>query len=199
MQSLIAWLNGCSWPQLSTIAQPWTAPVSVLGHSWPTFSLFQPVQSFLFNFLWAQFFYFAQYPKRRGGVNNFRVTLLYVTLKDPRPPVPIISYGCWAQKTLKASFHLLCLSSSSFSLIFTWIFIHVFACTSVHKWVHVYVRIHVCACMCMCMYELSYSSNAHRDLILYTVQNVRGDTTLRLWTLYNARGKMPIMHSASIG
>ena len=42
--------------QLSTIAQPWTAPVSVRGHSWPTFSLFLPVQSSLFLLPWADFF-----------------------------------------------------------------------------------------------------------------------------------------------
>ena len=56
MRSLIDWLNGFSWHQLSTIAQPWTAPVSVLGHNWPTFFLFLPVQSSLFTLLWAEFF-----------------------------------------------------------------------------------------------------------------------------------------------
>ena len=40
IQSLIAWLNEHSWHHLSTKDQPWTAPVSVLGHSWPTFPLF---------------------------------------------------------------------------------------------------------------------------------------------------------------
>ena len=56
MQSLIDWLNEGSWHQLSTIAQPWTAPVSLLGHSWPTFSLFLPVQSSLFTLLSAELF-----------------------------------------------------------------------------------------------------------------------------------------------
>ena len=75
MLSLIAWLNECSWHQLSTKAQPCTAPVSVIRHSWPTFSLFLPVQSFLFPFLWAEIFYFVQCPKL-WDVNNFRVTLV---------------------------------------------------------------------------------------------------------------------------
>ena len=56
IQSLIAWFNEHSGHQLSTIAQPWTASVSVRGHSWPTFSLFLPVQSSLFTFLCAEFF-----------------------------------------------------------------------------------------------------------------------------------------------
>ena len=47
---------GYSWHQLSTKAQPWIAPVSVLGNSWPTFSLFLPVQSSLFTLLWAESF-----------------------------------------------------------------------------------------------------------------------------------------------
>ena len=50
MQSLIAWLSGYSWHQLLTMA-----PVSVLGHSWPIFFLFLPVQSCLFTLLWAEF------------------------------------------------------------------------------------------------------------------------------------------------
>ena len=56
MQSLIAWLNGCSWHLPLTMAQPWTAPVSVLGHNRPTFSLFLPVQSSLFTLPWTEFF-----------------------------------------------------------------------------------------------------------------------------------------------
>ena len=75
-QPLIAWLNGYSWHQLLTIAQTWTAPVSVLGHSWPTFSLFLPVQSSLFTLLWAEFFVSSSVQNAQGGVNNFRVTLV---------------------------------------------------------------------------------------------------------------------------
>ena len=36
--------------------QPLTAPVSVLGHSWPTFPLSPPVHSSLFALLWAEVF-----------------------------------------------------------------------------------------------------------------------------------------------
>ena len=42
------------WVQLAPAidhSQPWTAPVSVLEYSWPTFSLFLPVQSSLFTLL----------------------------------------------------------------------------------------------------------------------------------------------------
>ena len=40
---LIDWLiRESSWGLLSPRAQPWIAPVSVLAHSWPTFSLFLP-------------------------------------------------------------------------------------------------------------------------------------------------------------
>ena len=77
MQSLIDWLNAHSWHQLSTKAQPWTAPVSVLGHSWPTFSLLLPVQSSLFTLVWAEFF-FRPVSKTPKGVNNFRVTLVFM-------------------------------------------------------------------------------------------------------------------------
>ena len=66
---LIKWL-------LSTIAQSWIALVPVLGQGWPTFSLFLPIQSSLFTFLWAEFFLFVQCPKRQGGVNKVRVTLV---------------------------------------------------------------------------------------------------------------------------
>ena len=78
MQSLIDWLSGYSWHQLSATAQPWTAPVSVLGHSWPTFSLFLPVQSSLFTLLWAEFFFVSRSVQKGqgGGVNNFLVTLV---------------------------------------------------------------------------------------------------------------------------
>ena len=76
MQSLIDWLNQQSWRLLSTIAQSWTAPVSVLGHSWPTFSLFLPVQSSLFTLLWTEFFIPSTIQNAEGGVNNIRVTLL---------------------------------------------------------------------------------------------------------------------------
>ena len=80
MQSLIDWLNEHSWLQL-----PWTAPVSVLGHSWPTFSLFLPVQSSLFNLPWAEFS-FRPVSKTRGGgvVNNLRVTLVFIIEGLPR-------------------------------------------------------------------------------------------------------------------
>ena len=56
MHPLIAWLNGYSWHQLSTIAQSWTALVSMLRHSWPTFSLFLPFQPSLFTLLSTEFF-----------------------------------------------------------------------------------------------------------------------------------------------
>ena len=52
MQSLIDWLNE---GLLLTIAQSWTAPVSVLGHSRPFFSLSLSVQSSLFTLLSAEF------------------------------------------------------------------------------------------------------------------------------------------------
>ena len=79
MQSLIAWLNEYSWHQLFTIAQSWTAPVSLLGHSWPTFFLFLPIESFLFTLLWAEFFIsFSVQNARGGGVSNFRVTLICI-------------------------------------------------------------------------------------------------------------------------
>ena len=66
MQSLIVWLNGLPWHLLSTIAQPWTAPVSVLGQSWPTFSLFFTSSVFPFHFAISRTFYFAQCPKHQG-------------------------------------------------------------------------------------------------------------------------------------
>ena len=53
MQSLIAWLNECNGHLLSTIAQPWTAPDSLLGHSWPTFSL-------LYQFSLPSLFFYEQ-------------------------------------------------------------------------------------------------------------------------------------------
>ena len=40
--------------------------------------LFLPVQSSLFTLVWAECFDFAQRPKRRGGVNNFSVTLVLI-------------------------------------------------------------------------------------------------------------------------
>ena len=76
MQSLIAWLDECSWHQLSTIAQSWTAPVSVLSHSWPTFS-FSTSSVFPLHFAMSRIFCFVQCPKRQGGVNNFVVALIY--------------------------------------------------------------------------------------------------------------------------
>ena len=81
MQSLIDWLNECSRHLPSTIARPWTAPVSVLGHNWPTFSLFLPVQSSLFTLLWAEFFWFFQCPKGQGGgaiISEWPSYMLYV-------------------------------------------------------------------------------------------------------------------------
>ena len=66
INSLIAWLNEYSWHQLSTIAQPWTAPVSVLEHSWPTFSLFLPVQCSLFTLLWAEFWISSSVKNAQG-------------------------------------------------------------------------------------------------------------------------------------
>ena len=77
MQWLIAWLNECSWRLLSTIAQPWTVPVSVLGPSWPTFSLFLPVQSSLFpSLLWAELFT-APSMQNAKGVSIISGWLLY--------------------------------------------------------------------------------------------------------------------------
>ena len=61
MQSLIDWLNEYSWLQL-----PCAAPVSVLGHSWPTFSLFLPVHSSLFTLLWAECFISSSVQNARG-------------------------------------------------------------------------------------------------------------------------------------
>ena len=55
-QSLIAWLNWYCCHQLPTIALNPPPPVSVLGHCWPTFSLFLPVQSSAFAWLQAEFF-----------------------------------------------------------------------------------------------------------------------------------------------
>ena len=61
-------------------AQPWTAPISVLGHSRPTFFLFPASSVFPLYFAMSRSFYFVQCPKHQGGggVNNFRVTLVYV-------------------------------------------------------------------------------------------------------------------------
>ena len=70
--------NECSWCRMSTIAQPWTAPVSVLEHSWPTFSLFLPVQSSLFTLPRAECFVSSSVQNAKEGVNHFRVTLEYV-------------------------------------------------------------------------------------------------------------------------
>ena len=72
MQSLIAWLDACSWHQLSTIAQPWTAPVSVLEHSWPTFSLSLPVQSSLFTSLWVEFFISSSFQNVKRSFSSKR-------------------------------------------------------------------------------------------------------------------------------
>ena len=44
---------------------------SILGHSWPTFSLFLPLQPSLYTLPWAEFFYFIQCPKRQGGCQTF--------------------------------------------------------------------------------------------------------------------------------
>ena len=61
----------------SRLLKPWTASVSVLGHSWPTFSLFPPVHSSLFTWLWAEFFISSSVQNARGGVNNFTVPLVF--------------------------------------------------------------------------------------------------------------------------
>ena len=54
---------------LFTIAQPWTAPVSVPGHSWSTFSFCLPVQSSLFAM--KRIFHFAHSVQNaKGGVKN---------------------------------------------------------------------------------------------------------------------------------
>ena len=66
MQLVIAWLNKYSRRQLSTIAQPWTGPVFVLKPSWPTFSLFLPVQFSLFTLLWAEFFISSSIQNAKG-------------------------------------------------------------------------------------------------------------------------------------
>ena len=66
MRSLIDWSNKYSWRLHLTIAQPWTAPVFVLGHSWPTFSLSLPVQSSLFTLLWAEFFISSSVQNAKG-------------------------------------------------------------------------------------------------------------------------------------
>ena len=78
MQSLIAWLNEYSWHQLSTIVQAWTTPVSVLGRSWSTSSLFYQF-SLLSSFCYEQNFFISPSVQnaKRMGVNNFRMTLLW--------------------------------------------------------------------------------------------------------------------------
>ena len=87
MQSLIDWLNECRWHQLSTIAQPWTIPVSVREHSWPIFSLFLPVQSSLFPWLWAEML-FRPVSKTPRGCQYFQ--------SDPRmAPTGINTHTCW--------------------------------------------------------------------------------------------------------
>ena len=94
LESLIAWLNQYSGFQLSTIVQPWTAPV-LFDYSWSPFSLFQPVQSSFFTSLWADFFYFVRCPKCQGGVNNSRVTLV-------RPPFDGNLNCCFAGRVAPA-------------------------------------------------------------------------------------------------
>ena len=64
MQSLIAWLNRYGWRQLSTIAQTWTAPVSVLRPA-DLFSFFFYQSSLPSSLCYKQNFYFAQCPKRQ--------------------------------------------------------------------------------------------------------------------------------------
>ena len=81
IQSLIAWLNGVQLP-LAVDHSPALnrSFLFVLGHSWPTFSLFfyqsssiqfNSVQFFLFPLLWAVFFCFTQRPKRQGGIPSY--------------------------------------------------------------------------------------------------------------------------------
>ena len=71
MQSLIAWLNEYSWHQLSALAQSYMALVSVLGHSWPNFSLSLPVQSSLFTLPWAECFVSSSDQNVKEDVSNF--------------------------------------------------------------------------------------------------------------------------------
>ena len=52
---------------LPAIGQTWTAPVSVFGHNWPTFSLFLPFHTFLFPLPWAQFFVSSSVQNAEGG------------------------------------------------------------------------------------------------------------------------------------
>ena len=73
----MAWLNECSWHQLSTIAQPWAAPISVLGHNRHTFSLFLSAQSSLFPLPWVRCFISSSVQNAGGGGNNLTVTLVF--------------------------------------------------------------------------------------------------------------------------
>ena len=77
-QSLIDWSNECSWHQLSTIAQPWTTPVLRAWTQLTYFLSFSTSSVFSLHFARSRIFYFAQCPKRQGGVNNLRVTLVWV-------------------------------------------------------------------------------------------------------------------------
>ena len=78
MQSLIDWFNESIWHLLSIVAQLWTAPLSVLGHSWPTFFLCPAFQYSLFTLLWAEFFLSSIVQNAKGeDVNNFLVALAW--------------------------------------------------------------------------------------------------------------------------
>ena len=62
------------WPSLEPLLSPCLDTGAQLTYF---FSLSSPVESSLFTLLWGDCFYFAQCPKRQGGVNNFRMTLVY--------------------------------------------------------------------------------------------------------------------------
>ena len=86
---------------MSTVAQSWTAPVSVLGHSWPTFSLFLSVQSALFILRWAEFFVSSTIQNAKG-VSTISKWSSYIgvgskfellKLSGLRPLAPLVSYS----------------------------------------------------------------------------------------------------------
>ena len=80
MQSLIDWLNRCSWHQLATLAKPWTVPPpSPCLDTADLLSLFFYQFSLPSSFCHEKNFLFRPVcPKRHGSVNNFRVILVLV-------------------------------------------------------------------------------------------------------------------------
>ena len=82
MQSLIAWLNECSWHLLSSFdhslalnypcLRAWTQLTHILCSTSSVFPLY---------FAMSKSFHFVQCPKRQGGVNSFTVTLVYTTIQ----------------------------------------------------------------------------------------------------------------------